>query len=47
LAAGPARSHREPPAARRGGAARQGLATDLLDPKVGVFYVALLPQFLP
>jgi threonine/homoserine/homoserine lactone efflux protein len=38
---------REPPASSGWRAARAGLATNLLNPKVGVFYVALLPQFLP
>jgi threonine/homoserine/homoserine lactone efflux protein len=37
--AGPSRSVRR--------AAWAGLATNLLNPKVGIFYLALLPQFLP
>jgi threonine/homoserine/homoserine lactone efflux protein len=45
------RPGQEPTAADRPGtawrAARLGLVTNLLNPKVGAFYVALLPQFLP
>jgi threonine/homoserine/homoserine lactone efflux protein len=36
-----------PPASTWWRAYRRGMTTNLLNPKVGVFYVAMLPQFLP
>jgi RhtB (resistance to homoserine/threonine) family protein len=52
LRAAARRSHREDaddPKTRRGGARsgfRQGLCCDLANPKIGVFFTALLPQFV-
>lgn len=37
----------KPSATRLRGSYRRGLTTNLLNPKVGVFYTAMLPQFIP
>lgn len=36
-----------PQAARLSGSYRRGLTTNLLNPKIGVFYTAMLPRFIP
>lgn len=49
LLARPGPGHGEPEAeeVRFGAGLRRGLLTNLLNPKVGAFYVAMLPQFIP
>ncbi|MBO0805074.1 MAG: LysE family translocator [Nocardiopsaceae bacterium] len=42
----PAREPREP-TPRRFAAFRSGVLTNLLNPKAGIFYMSLLPQFIP
>ena len=39
-------SHERVAVARRGNAFRQGLASNLLNPKIAVFFTSLLPQFV-
>jgi len=44
----PARSVRpDPQPVDLAGSYRRGLTTNLLNPKIGVFYTAILPQFIP
>jgi threonine/homoserine/homoserine lactone efflux protein len=39
-------SHEQAAVARRGSSFRQGLASNLLNPKIAVFFTSLLPQFV-
>jgi threonine/homoserine/homoserine lactone efflux protein len=39
-------SHEPPATVRRGNSFRQGLASNLLNPKIAVFFTSLLPQFV-
>jgi threonine/homoserine/homoserine lactone efflux protein len=40
------RPHHRPTVVRRGSSFRQGLASNLLNPKIAVFFTSLLPQFV-